>query len=128
MKVIKTIALLILISSSCSTPLKTISIYDRKYYNEQEAIGDVYYQTFMHGVDSIPLENWITLESKSSDSYLLERMIRCIPNDKTSYRFIYLISEREGKRIYYFKILCDTRENVPAKCNDVKIQTRNGKN
>jgi len=121
MKKLFILIIILNLSTSCAVKMRTFLVYDRQYFNPSEALIDIYTQTANHGVDSIPLENWITLRAKSPDSDVIQKTIIYNADEKTSYRFIYTIyTDRNiAGSTYVFKILCDTKEKIgktPVKC------------
>jgi hypothetical protein len=90
---------------SCSITNKTSQIYQRyyPYVNPQSAIDDIFDQLPVYGVDSIPLEEWLTLKAKTEEGYLIQKTISKT-EPKMYYVFIYNTFVSPDSTFYEFKI------------------------
>ena len=82
--------LLVLSIVSCSQIIVK-NVYQKTYPSTQieNAYLDLYSQLDKYGVDSIPLENWITNKMVSDTTIIIQKMIKQNVDNKTSYQFIF---------------------------------------
>ena len=78
----------LLITVSCNKYVSQ-NIYERTYSIEEAAITDIYSQLYTYGLDSIPLNDWITNIMFADTMKIEQKMIRKIIDNKTNYTFIY---------------------------------------
>jgi hypothetical protein len=102
---------------SCSITNKTSQVYQKYYYTDNQiAINDVFVQLSKYGVDSIPLSEWITLQAKTEDGYLLQKTISKIET-KSYYIFIYNTFVSSDSTFYEFKIYRTTSDKYLKRKN-----------
>jgi hypothetical protein len=87
------ILFLLLLFTSCNKPLNNYisrNIYERTYTSDDIVYvnTDVFYFSFYYGIDSIPLENWITNTMITDTINIEQKMIIKSIDEKTSYQFV----------------------------------------
>jgi hypothetical protein len=110
MKKLILILLLLLLTVSCSSQ-KLFSVYNQTYSKEQAALKDVYAESRLCGLDSIPMDKWITLRAASDNGSIIQRMTSYQPNKKTLYKFTYsTVIKKDTVFQYSFNIICFTSD------------------
>ena len=95
---------ILLLTISCSH-FVVKNVFDRTYSTSQNDVyNDVYNQLNRYGVDSIPLENWITNQMISDTSIILQRMIRQDIDEETNYLFILTEYKSPNNSFYKFVV------------------------
>jgi hypothetical protein len=97
--------------------MKTINVYQRYYpgIKETEAVTDVYQQLKEHQVDSLSLDQWLTLQANNDDGYILQRTVFSTENEKTSWKFIYTGHFLSDTSFYSIKVLVSTKDKALQK-------------
>lgn len=101
----------IAISISSCTVTRTINVY-QKYYpgiKEKESITDVYSQLREHEVDSIHLDNWLTLQANNDDGYILQKTVSST-QDKNLWKFIYTKHVIPDSSFYSIRVVVSTKD------------------
>ena len=107
------IFLLSLLSSCVIT--RSFNLYQKQYSKEFVAIEDVYKRIHSYGLDSIPLEKWITLNAPNYNGYIIQKTARYPQNEKTNFRFVYSTIANSDSTFYLLKIICDTKDRKVQK-------------
>lgn len=82
--------ILFLFIASCNKYI-TKNIYEKTYLEIEVTIAyaDIYSHLEKYGVDSIPLDNWMTNNLYDDTVMINQKMIRKIIDEKTNYQFIF---------------------------------------
>jgi hypothetical protein len=87
------ILFLLLLFTSCNKSLNNYisrNIYERTYTGDDLVYvnPDVFYLSFYYGIDSIPLENWITNNMVIDTINIEQKVIYKSINETTNYQFV----------------------------------------